>query len=314
MEASYVDALPERSWHGMHFQWSYSPDAFRESEKGHFCANFLPLTQQVRACLDGTGRGVFEIPGLGNAPESPLFSNPYSWSGATLSLLLLRSINASIAFFESDSLPEQSAIDAEVERIHHYGGVLLYAARFCESAIKQMLFCTAIRESRYKKKALGGLLESPCPDCNEANKKTPHNVSLLGTLAHPYGLCGEFKACAMDHVAFLNKLRNDETAHSDVQRLNVRSVAASKQQLSQDIQRVLDGLYHMLCHFEKLEAAMLADLENKAQAVLDFRQGKFGQGYGKLVIYPSSPIHCSSCGVTLPESEDSSTKKAQEAG
>ena len=160
-----------------------------------------------------------------------------------------------------------NAADAEIERLRLYSETLIYAARVCEVAVKQLLYCTQIPESRYKRMALGALLDSQCPSCKKQNGKEPHTVSLVGTLAHPFYLCLEFEHCAMDHMDLVNKLRNAQAAHSSTQVLNIRSVQASKAQLAKEGQEVLSGFLHMLSHLEELEERMLDDLAEKGQAI-----------------------------------------------
>jgi hypothetical protein len=203
------------------------------------------------------------------APEpatSGGFTNPYTASGVTLQLLMGRVINAYHEYATTDT-PDHNEVDAEVERVRLYNEVLLYSARLCEVAIKQLLYCTQIPESRYRRMALGALLESPCPDCKRQNGKEPHLVSLVGTLAHPFHLCIQFEHCAMDHMDLVNRLRNSEAAHAGVQQLNMRSVGASKSQLMHDSQEVLCGFVHMLSHVEDLERRMLVDLAEKGSAI-----------------------------------------------
>jgi hypothetical protein len=133
--------------------------------------------------------------------------------------------------------------------------------------IKQLLFCTGIHEKQYKNMALGGLLESPCPSCKKANGKKPHSVSMVGTLAHPFGLCLEFEHCAMDHMALVNTQRNTEAAHSDLQMLNIRTAAESKAHLAKDCEEVFSRLVHMLSHLEDLEQSMIEDLTRQGKEI-----------------------------------------------
>ena len=195
------------------------------------------------------------------------YTNPYTFNGVALALILGRVVNASFDYGTKQSL-EHSEVDAEIERLRLYNEVLLYAARICEVVIKQLLYCTQIPESRYKRMALGALLESPCPSCNKRSGKKPHSVSLVGTLAHPFHLCIEFEHCAMDHMDLVNKLRNSQAAHSEIQTLNIRSVEDSKAQLLRDCEEVLEGFLHMLSHLEQLEVGMLDDLAEKGEAIV----------------------------------------------
>jgi hypothetical protein len=75
------------------------------------------------------------------APSNGGFTNPYTTSGITLQLLMARIINASHEYAATDT-PNLNEVDAEVERIRLYNEVLMYSARFCEVAIKQLLYCT----------------------------------------------------------------------------------------------------------------------------------------------------------------------------
>jgi hypothetical protein len=254
----------KREWHGSHHSWSYSPHAFRWLGEKIAGVNLLPLAGEMRAWMLQRGQ-------LSLMPE-PIpsswggFTNPYTTSGVTLQLLMGRIINAAHEYATTNT-SDHNEVDAEVERVRLYNEVLMYSARLCEVAIKQLLYCTQIPESRYGRMALGALLESPCPDCKRQSGKTPHLVSLVGTLAHPFHLCLEFEQCAMDHMALVNRLRNSEAAHSGVQPLNIRSVEASKLQLMQDSQEALEGFVHMLSHLEDLERKMLVDLTKKGESI-----------------------------------------------
>jgi hypothetical protein len=262
--SNMTERAPKRLWHGTHHSWSYRPHAFRWAGERIAGVNLLPLAGEMRAWMQQ--RGQLSLMPTPEAPTSGGFTNPYTSSGVTLQLLMARIINASHEYASTDT-PSHNEVDAEVERIRFKNEVLMYSARLCEVAIKQLLYCTQIPESRYRRMALGALLESPCPDCKRQSGKEPHMVSLVGTLAHPFHLCLEFEHCAMDHMDLVNRLRNSEAAHSGVQHLNVRSVGASKLQLMQDKQEALNGFVHMLSHVEDLERSMLADLAEKGKVI-----------------------------------------------
>lgn len=253
-----------REWHGSHHSWSYRPHAFRWAGERIAGVNLLPLASEMRAWMLRR-RQLSVVPTL-VPPTNGGFTNPYTSSGVTLQLLMGRVINASHEYATTQT-PDHDEVDAEVERVLLYNEVLIYSARLCEVAIKQLLYCTQIPESRYRRMALGGLLESPCPTCKRQSGKEPHLVSLVGTLAHPFHLCIEFEHCAMDHMDLVNRLRNSEAAHAGVQNLNVRSVEASKLQLMEDSQESLDGFAHILSHLEVLERRMLVDLAKKGDAI-----------------------------------------------
>jgi len=200
------------------------------------------------------------------APWEGGYTNPFTASGVTLQLIMSKVINAAVECSAADSL-EQDPVEAEIDRIRVYNELLIYAARVCESSIKQLLHCTQIPAHRYERQALGGLLQSPCPDCRKELGARPHQVSLVGTLAHPFRLCREFEECAMDHMDLVNRLRNSEAAHAGVQTLVVRTAEASKSRLMGESDQLLAGFVHMLSHVSDLEQRMLSDLAEKARAI-----------------------------------------------
>lgn len=226
--------------------------------------NILPLATEMRAWM--MGRGQLALMPEEAAPERGGFMNPYTGNGVTLQLLMSRVLNSAHDFVISCASC-LDPIEAELERLRLYNEILLYSARFCEVAIKQLLYCTQIPEHRYKRMALGALLESPCPSCKRENGKQPHLVSMVGTLAHPFHLCMEFEHCAMDHMDLVNRLRNSQAAHSGSQDLKIVSAEASIVRFAQERDDVLNGFLHMLSHLSDLEERMISDLTLKAQAI-----------------------------------------------
>jgi hypothetical protein len=284
---------PKRDWHGSHHPWSYRPQAFRWVGEKIIGANLVPLAGEMRAWMQQ--RGNLSLMPASTFPWCGGFTNPYSTSGVTLQLLMGRVINATHEYAQATaSTPNHDEIDAEVERVRLYNEVVMYSARFCEVTIKQLLYCTEIPESRFGRMALGALLESPCPDCKRHTGKTPHSISFVGTLAHPFHLCLEFEHCAMDHMALVNRLRNSEAAHSGVQPLNIRSVQASKLQLFNDSQEVLEGFLHMLSHVEDLERNILADLADKAESINALKRGGLRAEYCNFNLVPGEKLVFSS--------------------
>lgn len=285
---------PRREWHGAHQPWGYRPHAFRWIGERIVGINFLPLAREMRAWL--MQRGTLPIASTTDQQAKGGYTNPYTFSGVSLALIMARVVNA---FHDctTTQMSDHDEVDAEIERLRLYNEVVLYAARICEVAIKQLLYCTQIPESRYKHMALGALLESPCPSCKRQNGKEPHSVSLVGSLAHPFRLCLEFDHCAMNHMDLVNKLRNSQAAHSGIQTLNIRSVEDSKAQLLNDCDEVLTGFLHMLSHLEKLEERMLDDLAEKGEAIvllklngLPAEDCNFRLTPGERFVYESKPI------------------------
>lgn len=255
---------PHREWHGTHHTFGCRPQAFRWDDHELVGINFIPLSTDMRAWL--MQRGHLPIASTTDQHAKGGYTNPYTFSGAALTLILARVVNAFHAYATTNS-SDNDAVEAEIERLRLYNEVVLYTARFCEAVIKQLLYCTQLPEARYENKALGELMESRCPTCRKEHGKKPHMVSLVGSLAHPFRLCLEFEHCAMDHMAMVNKLRNSQAAHSDIQTLDIRTVQESKGELERDCHKVLDGFVHMLSHLEKLEDRMLDDLAAKGEKI-----------------------------------------------
>ncbi|WP_145956438.1 hypothetical protein [Burkholderia pseudomallei] len=256
-----------RDWHGAHQPWAYRQEAFRWKGEQIAGINFIPLAKEMRAWL--MQRGTLRVITKDDFPGESGPINPYTLSGASLTLIMARVVNAWHEFATNPT--DHDEINAEIERLRLYNEIVLYAARICEVTVKQLLYCTQIPESLYKRMAIGALLESPCPDCKKNNGKTPHLISLVGSLAHPYHLCHEFDHCAMNHMDLVNKLRNSQAAHSEIQTLNARSTKESKDQLFNECNDVLNGFTHMLSHLEKLEDSMFIDLAEKGQAIISLK-------------------------------------------
>nr|WP_294863345.1 hypothetical protein [uncultured Pseudogulbenkiania sp.] len=279
----------KREWHGTHHAWSFSPHAFRWTGEQIAGLNFLPVATEMRAWM--LRRGHLSLMPPSEPPTNGGFTNPYTASGITLALLMSRVINASHDF-ATTSTGSDEEVDVEIERIRLCNELLIYSARLCEVAIKQLLYCTQIPVSQYQRMALGQLLESPCPSCKRKSGQEPHLVSLVGTLAHPYHLCLEFEHCAMDHMDVVNKLRNSQAAHSEVQALNIRSIAESKAQLLHDSDEILSGFVHMLSHLEDLERKMLADLAEKGETINRLKRSGLSAEDCNFNLVPGQPFVC----------------------
>lgn len=244
----------------------------------------------MRAWLTRKGR-LSLAPESGNGEKGGYY-NPYVFSGSALGLILGRVINSWHDYTNSGP-NDHDAVDAEIERLRLYNEVLLYAARFCEVVIKQLLYCTQIPEKRFKRMALGALLDSPCPTCRKENGDKPHKVSMVGTLAHPFHLCLEFEQCAMDHMALVNTQRNTEAAHSDIQALNIRTVAESKAQLAKDCHEMLSRFNHLLSHLESLEQRMLEDLARKGDEITQLKRSGLAVEDCNFNLVPGRPVEAS---------------------
>lgn len=278
---------PHREWHGTHQGWGYRPHAFRWNEDELVGINFIPLARDMRAWM--MRRGQLPIASIADQGAKGGYTNPYTFSGVALTLIMARVVNAWHKYATTEAL-ESDAIDAEIERLRLYNELVLYSARICEVVVKQLLYCTQIPESRYKTKALGQLLESPCPDCRKENGKESHMVSLTASLAHPFHLCLEFEHCAMDHMSLVNKMRNSQAAHSGIQTLNIRTVEESKGDLCKDGQDMLEGFSHMLSHLADLEDRMLDDLAKKGEKIEILRLNGLPANEANFSLVPGRPF------------------------
>ena len=155
-------------------------------------------------------------------------------------------------------------MEAAIEAVRCYNEQALYTARLCEVAIKQLLYCTQIPASYYKKAALGGLLESECRSCKRDGKPR-HKNSMLGSLAHRYGLCLQFDGCLIEHLKIVNRKRNVSAAHSETQLIIVKPAAETKRELATQVLGMGSELVHMLQHISDLEDRMMSELERRIE-------------------------------------------------
>lgn len=255
-------ANEHNKWNGSHHEWEYRKQAFRWDNEIIDGINFICIAKEMRAWLMQIGE--LSVVTKEKASLRYGYTNPYSASGTTLCLIFARCVNGFYDYATGDS-PSHNQLDAEIERIRIYNELLMYAARLCEVSIKQLLYCTAIPESFYKRMALGGLLSSNCKSCKKDANLEQHKISLIGTLAHPYGLCREFELCANDHMDITNKKRNSQAAHSNVQLVEIKSADESKLRLFNEGKDLLESFSHLLLHIEKLEIAFERDLTKKSK-------------------------------------------------
>lgn len=188
-------------------------------------------------------------------PKGP--TNPHSYHASTIGLALAQTICSTFNFIESAS--EVDPTEAEIERVRLHHELVLYAARFCEATVKQMLFCTTLKPRFYKHSSLGHLLSFDCQKCRKGGLPT-HGVSMLGALAHRYHQCDALDGCVFDHLQLVNRRRNVEAAHSDTLTLNVRTAEASREDLSQALKRICQEFGHMCEHIGDIEGAMLKEI------------------------------------------------------
>ena len=244
-----------------HFDWEFRHEAAMWSDQKAIAPNFHPLATEFRQWLLREGK--FSVFADNHKGATFSITNPYTYSASVIAAVLARSINASHEF--AQSTVETDATEADIERIRLYNEQVLYVARFCEATIKQLLYCTQIPRKYYEDAALGALLASDCKSCRKAGKPS-HKNSMLGSLAHRYGLCLAFDHCLIEHLKLVNRRRNLEAAHSDTQALNIRSAEESRLQLERDSLEVGNEFVHMLKHIGDLEIMMSNEIKSRIRS------------------------------------------------
>jgi hypothetical protein len=184
--------------------------------------------------------------------------NPYTYSLGAISLALGDTINDAAEF--SESTAPIDPVDAEITRIRYESELIIYAARFCEAAIKQMLYCTQFPAKMYEKAPMGQLLARACESCARAGKER-HDISLLGALAHRFSLCQMLDNCAFDHLQIVARRRNLEAAHSESQSIHPRTAAESRSHLAKSLREIGYELGHMADHIGTIEEKIIAETE-----------------------------------------------------
>ncbi len=149
-------------------------------------------------------------------------------------------------------------VEAEIQRIRFESELIIYAARFCEAAIKQMLYCTQIPENLYKLAPMGKLLAQECQDCRK-NGREKHDISHLGSLAHRFFLCHVLDGCVVDHLQIVARRRNLEAAHSESQSIHPRTADESRKHLTKSIKEIGYELGHMADHIGTIEQKMIEE-------------------------------------------------------
>ncbi|GAA3923722.1 hypothetical protein GCM10022229_17090 [Luteimonas lutimaris] len=179
--------------------------------------------------------------------------NPYTFSLGSISFTLASTINDAWAF--SESAQSIDPVDAEVMRIRLESELSLNVARFCEAAIKQLLYCTSFPNKHYKSASLQQLLAKDCEACRKSGGEG-HDVSLLGALAHRYFLCLKFDHCAFEHLKLVARRRNAEAAHANSPVLNPRDSSQSRADLKKSLLEIGHELGHMADHISEVEEKM----------------------------------------------------------
>ena len=137
-----------------HLDWGFKKDALVWYGVTPVALNFYPLASEFKNWLLQKG----QLSTLAKQDKTSIkaITNPYSYNASTIAAILAFSINSSHEF--ASSTKEISDGAAEIERIRLHNEQVLYSARLCEVAIKQLLFCTHVPPKLYTRAALGELI------------------------------------------------------------------------------------------------------------------------------------------------------------
>jgi len=155
-----------------------------------------------------------------------------------------------------------SDLEEELLRVRLYGEFVLHASRIGEALIKQMLYCTNFPEGMYRGAPLGALLSQECRGCRASNNKR-HRLSLLGSLAHRYGLCGTYDACIEKLLPHLKGLRDSQTAHAGVGGFKFRESGEALRLLRTQVEAAGKQFVHLLEHIGDLEVRITEEIQGE---------------------------------------------------
>lgn len=241
-----------------HIEWEFSHNAVVVKDGWPRVPNIYPVASNLRDWMMRKADLRYLAHSMSGEENAP--TNPYSYESSMLALAVSDIINESHAFANR----EESDYDFDVEmRCTRYASEFtLYSVRLCEALIKQLLFCTDFRRRDYKRAAIGSLLSSPCNGCRNSEEKR-HNISLLGSLGHRYHLCHGYEKCLHEKLEFVNRHRNQTSAHSGILPYRDLTVEESKAELRANIQKIGDDLEHLLRHIGDIENKMKEELHDK---------------------------------------------------
>lgn len=256
MSEQKQDCKKPRGPHGAtHKKWAYRREAIIWIDDSPVEPNMVPFAGEMKLWLQQKSSSLPLHTKLtqGGVGEP---SNPYTYSLSAISQAIAVAINEAIEFSESSE--PMSSIAAEVQRIRFESELIIYSARFCEAAIKQMLFCTQVPKNLYERASMGQLLAHECVECKRAGRPR-HDVSLLGSLAHRFFLCHMLDSCAIEHLQIVARRRNLEAAHSESQSIHPRTWRESREHLARTVAEIGHELAHMAEHLGVIEEKMIAE-------------------------------------------------------
>jgi len=194
-------------------------------------------------------------------PESLSLTNPFSHHASYLVGIFTEVVNDFAAFVQGRDADLAEPWQVDLKRMRFVSEMTLYAVRICEALFKQLLYCTQFDFERYWYKPLGPLLAARCRACKG---KKRHQVSLTGSLAHRYNLCGQYEQCLRKDLEYLNHLRNAQAAHATVGQTNMSPAVEEAWRIAEWYCNEIGNKFaHMLEHISEIELAMIKEARQR---------------------------------------------------
>jgi hypothetical protein len=239
-----------------HIDWEFREAAILHKGGQPARPNFHPLGGELKNWLLQNGQ--LRIIYSGERKTGQRFTNPYVYNASALSIAYAEIVNDCADF--ADCAEPLDSVDAQIKFMRLQTESILYPARLCEALIKQLLYLTSFPEKYYRGVSLGGLLSKDCPGCRSSNS-APHEISLLGSLAHRYRLCHEFEDCLKDHLRLLSRRRDVGAAHSDIPKFSRKSSAKLRKDFGNEFNKHGKFFRHMLEHISEIEDRIRFELQ-----------------------------------------------------
>jgi hypothetical protein len=237
-----------------HLEWELRKEAMIWVTGSPTAYNFFPFATELRNWMLQQPASLCVF-----VEGQDKYTNKYTYDASVLICIFQLIINESAEFVRGSG--PNNPYESEIRRIRLYSENVLYTARICEVLIKQLLFCTDFLENQYKGAAIGALLSRDCTGCQSVREKR-HKLSLLGSLAHHYGLCDAYEHCLNKHISIVNKRRDLEAAHTGVCAFTLKTPQEARSQYDKEMSDIGDELVHMLKHISQIETQMMCQLSS----------------------------------------------------
>jgi hypothetical protein len=238
-----------------HMDWDFREKALVGDGNGVLRPNFHPIGGELKHWLLRTGQ--LRIISSQQSKSVPLFTNPYVYNASALAIAYAEIVNDCADF--ADGIAPLDSMTTQVKFMRLRTESILYPARLCEAFFKQLLYLTSFPEKYYRGVSLGRLLSKDCSGCRNSNK-APHELSLIGSLAHRYRLCYEFEDCLKSLVTITNRRRDLEAAHSDIPGFSRKSSARLRKDFGKEFISHAKLFRHLLEHLSDIEDRMFSEL------------------------------------------------------